>query len=647
MSNANLRDRFDFKSVAKHDFLASIVVFLVALPLCMGIALASGVPVAAGLITGIVGGIVVGLLAGAPLQVSGPAAGLTVIVYEVVTQQGLEFLGMVVLIAGGLQLAAGLLRLGQWFRAVSPAVIHGMLAGIGVLILSSQFHVMVDEAPKGSGLENLASIPEAIRKGLPWPALASEESRVVRRDLLQEVGLLHERQVQIGESAAEKLPANFDEDEIDSTALAQVSDEQRTLQADLSRTLEDVTEGKSLFNNARRYQQVRDAVESAVAKNAAAAEALTSGSWEEVRPTQREAARSLEAAAHRLKNHDWAAKVGLLTILLLVGWESLASKRLKLVPAPLVAICAVTALVAWLKLPVLYVAVPDSLWSEIHLPSLVVLRGAPLGALLQAGLVVAIVASAETLLCATAVDKLKPGPKTDYDRELAAQGIGNLVCGFLGALPMTGVIVRSAANVEAGGRTRLSAILHGAWLLVFVAALGFLLRAIPTASLAAMLVYIGYKLVKPQTIRELAKYGRGEVLIYLATVVMIVATDLLTGVLTGVVLSALKLLYTFSHLKTSTHTTLDGRTVLNLEGAATFLRLPQLADILENVPEDAELHVDMEHLHYIDHACLDLMMDWAKQHESVGGMLVIDWNSLHARFHDTPKGPLVRKSLSA
>src|SRR3954466_4539058 len=132
----------------RHDFLASVVVFLVALPLCMGIAIASGAPPAAGLITGIVGGLIVAPLAGSPLQVSGPAAGLAVIVFEIVQKQGLAALGAILLLAGAIQLLAGALRLGQWFRAVSPAVIHGMLAGIGILILVSQFHVMLDDSTK-------------------------------------------------------------------------------------------------------------------------------------------------------------------------------------------------------------------------------------------------------------------------------------------------------------------------------------------------------------------------------------------------------------------------------------------------------------------------------------------------------------------
>ena len=172
----------------------------------------------------------------------------------------------------------------------------------------------------------------------------------------------------------------------------------------------------------------------------------------------------------------------------------------------------------------------------------------------------------------------------------------------------------------------------GCW--SFVSLLAFLLRMIPTAALAAMLVYIGYKLVNFQAIRDLKKYGWGEVAIYVATVGTIVCTDLLTGVLTGIGLSAMKLLYTFSHLVTTLDVDAAKRkAVLSLEGAATFVRLPVLAEELERVPSDVELHVDFEHLDYIDHACLDLLINWEKQHEATGGSLVIDWDTLHANFH--------------
>lgn len=484
---------------AKQDFLASIVVFLVALPLCMGIAIASGVPVAAGLITGIVGGLIVGWFSGAPLQVSGPAAGLTVIVYQLVDDHGMIVLGASVLVAGILQMLAGALKFGRWFRAVSPAVIHGMLGGVGVLILSSQFHVMLDDSPKHSGIANLTSMPAA----------------------------------------------------------------------------------------------------------------------------------AFDAFAHR----DAAAGIGLLAMACLIAWKTLAKHRFALVPAPLIAIVVATGVVAAMDLPIARVDMPKSLSSAVQLPSLDLLQSIPFSVLVQAGVLIAVVASAETLLCATAVEKMKPDVPVDYDRELLAQGIGNTVCGLLGALPMTGVIVRSSANVESGGQTRRSTILHGVWLLAFVAVLGTMVRLIPTAGLAAILVYTGFKLINIQEIKRLKRYGWGEVGIYTATLGTIVATDLLTGVLVGIGLSVAKLLFRFSHLNALVMHGEGNYCILHLSGAATFLRLPTLASSLGRISAGREVHVDFEQLDHIDHACMDLLMAFAQRHEQTGGSLIIDWGTLHARVH--------------
>jgi MFS superfamily sulfate permease-like transporter len=500
---------FNDKGAWKHDLLASVVVFLVALPLCMGIAIASGVPpekaAAVGIITGIVGGIVVGLLAGSPLLITGPAAGLSVLVYELIQQFGWERLGLIVLLSGLIQLLAGLFKLGQWFRAVSPAVIHGMLAGIGVLIVASQFHIMLDDAPRENGLANIAALPDAV--------------------------------------------------------------------------------------------------------------------WRGIVPTEN-------------ANHDSAARIGLLTIAILMFWKKLAVGPLKMAPAPLVAVVAATLTTFALNLPIKQVELPPSILSAITLPSLTGLDAwAAWQPLLAAALSIAFIASAETLLSASAVDQMHCGPRTKYDRELAAQGVGNMVSGLLGALPMTGVIVRSAANVQAGARTNKSEILHGVWLLMFAAIFPFVLRLIPTASLAAILVYTGFKLVNLKVVEELRRFGASEVLIYAATVLAIVGKDLLTGVVVGIVLSIIKLLVTFSHLHVRVEDDpAEERVNLYLEGAATFLRLPRLAAALEAVPANRELHVHFEHLDYIDHACLDLLMNWQKQHEALGGSLVIDWESLTARI---------------
>jgi len=410
-------------------------------------------------------------------------------------------------LAGFIQLLAGIFKLGQWFRAVSPAVVHGMLAGIGVLIAVSQFHIMLDDKPRENGLANIASLPEAV--------------------------------------------------------------------------------------------------------------------WRGIYPTHN-------------ASHDVAARIGILTIAILAFWKVLVPKKLKGVPAPLVAVIVATLVTVTLSLPIKQVALPDNLFSAVTFPTVTELTSwASWQPLVIAAVSVAFIASAETLLSAAAVDQMHRGPRTRYDKELAAQGIGNMVSGLVGALPMTGVIVRSAANVNAGAKSSKSEILHGVWLLVFVCLFPFILRWIPTASLAAILVYTGYKLVDWRVVKELHKFGWSEVLVYAVTVLAIVLEDLLTGVLVGFGLSVLKLVFTFARLNIRQDVDPErNRTVLSLQGAATFLRLPKLAAALEKVPSDHELHVQFDRLDYIDHACLDLLVNWEKQHAAAGGSLIIDWESLNARFRD-------------
>lgn len=625
----------------KQDFLASIVVFLVALPLCMGIAIASGAPVAAGLITGIIGGIVVGSIAGCPLQVSGPAAGLTVIVYEIIQSIGLEMLGLAVLLGGAIQVVAGLLKLGQWFRAVSPAVIQGMLAGIGFLILASQFHVMIDDEPQGTGAHNLATIPQAIGKSLAMPKFAPVKVRELRSQLLHEVGELHRRQVNIQERLAEHAPhvpgadpAAAQNAEPPAVTMPELVERQQVLIEHLTALTGQVQQLRELSDQSKRSQRIQTALGEAQNESEAALAGMQDASLSEALALQKESIASFDNLLASLKNHHLAAALGVLTIMTILLWQAFAPKALKVVPAPLVAIILATFLATVFVIPVLYVEIPDNLWEDVRFPNLAMLSNAPWVELAEAAILIAVVASAETLLCATAVDQMQQESRTSYDRELFAQGVGNVFCGLVGALPMTGVIVRSSANIQAGGKTRLSAILHGVWLLLFVSALAFMLRLIPTSSLAAMLVYIGYKLINVKAIVKLREYGWGEVAIYAATVGTIVFTDLLTGVLTGIALSAMKILYTFSHLETDLSLAENGEksAVLKLKGSATFIRLPKLAAELEKVPEDVDLHVDFSYLDYIDHACLDLLMNWAKQHEAGKGRLVIDWGSLQSRF---------------
>jgi MFS superfamily sulfate permease-like transporter len=494
------------------DFLASIVVFLTALPLCMGISIASGAPVEAGLITGIVGGLLVGFLSGSSFQVSGPAAGLSVLVLEIVQSHGMSALGVILIIAGLIQIVGGFARLGQVFRAVSPAVVNGMLTGIGFLILLSQIYVMCDVAPKGSGLKNIIGIPDLV-------------SRVFQTG-----------------------SANSD-----------------------------------------------------------------------------------------------AALLGVVGVAILLLWKQLP-KKTQVVPAALVAVVAVSLIAAFRHSAVHYVQVPANIFSAIHIPSISSATKLGFWQVLESALALALIASAETLLSANAVDRLHNGRRTKYDRELIAQGIGNTLCGFLGALPMTGVIARSSVNVHAGAKTRASAILHGLWLLLFVSMLPGLLRLVPIASLAALLLVTAMKLIDVSAVRKLWDYGYRLVGIYLATVICIVCVDLLTGVMVGVVLSLAKLLYTMSRLEIHKISLANSHKVtLDLHGAATFISLPKLTGALESLPSDCELHISLEHLDYVDHACLELIMEWELQHMSTGGSLVIDWGELHAAFRHKSK----RRTLAA
>jgi MFS superfamily sulfate permease-like transporter len=507
----------------RHDAIASVVVFLVALPLCMGIAVASGAPPATGIITGIIGGLIVGALAGSPLQVSGPAAGLTVIVYEIIQEHGMEKLAVVVLLAGIIQMKWAWLQLGQWFRAVSPAVVHGMLAGIGVLIFASQFHIMIDDVPQGSGLDNLLSLPSAI-----WKGLVAEENTPM--------------------------------------------------------------------------------------------------------------------------NHHLAARIGVLTIAVIVLWNLYAPRMLKVFPGVLLGVSVATGATVLLGYDIAHVEIRSNLLTVIHLPSLSSLRYLFDPVVLGDALALALIASVETLLSATAVDQLHHGPRTRYNKELFAQGAGNALCGLLGVLPLTGVVVRSSANVQAGARTRASAIMHGAWLLLFVAFLPFILRLIPTASLGAVLVFTGYKLIDGNAVQELKRHGRSEVLIYAATLGMIVATNLLTGVLVGVGLAVAKLLYTTHDLDASLERDpSNGKLTLNLSGIATFVNLPSLATALEQIPPNADLQVRFGSLRRIDHACMNLLESWRKLHEASGGKVEMDWDALtmltYQRRKDAQEAAGLRKWL--
>ena len=505
----------------KSDLPASLVVFLVALPLSLGIALASNAPVMAGLIAAAVGGIVVGSLAGAPLQVSGPAAGLVVTVFALTEQVGGDWRAVcaITLMAGLVQIGLGSVRVARAALAISPAVVHGMLAGIGVLIALAQVHVILGGRPRSSALQNLRDLPGQV-----------------------------------------------------------------------------------------------------------------------------------------LDLHGAAALLGLLTLALLGGWSWLPWAALRRVPAPLVAVTLTTLLALGLGAEVERVdlrlddhvhpvqageQLPDPpaapVGDEGRLLSALSLPVWPSSltpwALCSAVIGLALIASVESLLCAVATDKLHTGPRARLDRELVAQGVGNTLSGMLGGLPVTGVIVRSSANVTAGARTRLSGILHGVWILLFVALLPFVIESIPKCALAALLVFVGVRLVNPHHVRDLRLHG--ELPIYLITVTGVVFIDLLAGVGIGFGCALLRLLWRMARVKVEVAS--GDPWEVRISGALTFLGVPRLLEALATVPVGARARVDLG-VTLLDHAGWEALDGWRRDHDRTGGSVELEGLPRVWSLHPAPQG---------
>ena len=242
---------------------------------------------------------------------------------------------------------------------------------------------------------------------------------------------------------------------------------------------------------------------------------------------------------------------------------------------------------------------------------------------------VAFIASAETLLSAAAVDRMHDGPRTRYDKELGAQGVGNLICGLLGALPMTGVIVRSSANVQAGARTRGSTMMHGLWILALVALAPVVLRAVPTAALAGVLVVTGARLLGFHHVKALWRdHGLLPAATWTATLVCVVAFDLLTGVLVGLGFAALELLPHLARpraLRLHADTRRDGDAAhVRLSGKATFLSVPKLARSLETAEGAPAVHLDVSALHHADHTCVEMIREWLQRRRRSGGAVTVE-----------------------
>lgn len=488
---------------SKHDFSSGLVVFLVALPLCLGIAMASGVPLFSGIIAGIVGGIVVGFLSNSHVSVTGPAAGLTAIVLTSVSTLGkFELFLTAVIIAGLIQIVLGLIKAGTISNYFPNNVIEGMLAGIGVIIFLKQ-------------------IPHAV---------------------------------------------GYDKDS----------------EGDL-----DFVE-KSGSNTITSF---------------------------------------LDSFANL---HMGAIIVSVVSLGILLLWEkNPAFKKFKSVPGALVAVVSGILLNEIFKQTSETLTIHNShlvslpiLQNIINFPTLFTLpdvSGFLSPAVWTVGATIAIVASIETLLCIEAGDRMDLHKRyTNPNKELKAQGIGNLLSGLIGGLPMTSVVVRTTANINAGARTKFSTIFHGLLLLVCVLAIPGILNKIPLASLAAILLLIGYKLAGIEKVKRFWSQGKYQFIPFISTIVAVVFTDLLKGVATGMIISFIFILR--GNLKRAYYYRKEsyksGEIIhLDLAQEVSFLNKAAIKLTLSHLPDNSTVVINASDSEYIAHDVLDLI----KEFKEIGG----------------------------
>ncbi|MEZ0607337.1 SulP family inorganic anion transporter [Fibrella sp. WM1] len=498
-----------FKSLAaykpqwfRYDLPAGVAVFLVALPLCLGIALASGAPLFAGLVAGIIGGLIVGFFSGSELSVSGPAAGLAVIVADSILKIGsYEAFLVAVMLAGAIQLGLGLLKAGRFSSFFPDAVIKGMLVGIGLVIILKQ-------------------IPHALGRDNDYE----------------------------GEFEFQQL-------------------------ADGENTLSEI------------YRAIATASPGAVV-------------------------------------------ISLISLVLLIIWERTAGRGVKFfqnLPAALAVVFLGVGLnyLFGLHMPDWYlgdsnehmVRIPlvktgDSFFSIFDFPDFSILSNPNVYTI---GATIALVASLETLLNLEASDRLDPYKRASSpDQELLAQGIGNLVSGLIGGLPITSVVVRTSANVFGGAKTRVSAITHGVLLCAAVFLAGSILNHIPLACLASLLIMVGYKLAKPTIFIKTWGDGLNQFVPFIVTVLGIVFTDLLVGIALGTVVGIVFILY--SNFQTTFLVVRNGKNVLiEFQKDLYFLSKPQLKETLRSLRPGDSVVVDGQHANFIDQDIYNILLDFREK----------------------------------
>lgn len=489
----------------KSDIPSGFVVFLVALPLCLGVALASGAPLFSGIIAGVVGGIIVGYLSGSNLGVSGPAAGLAVIVLSAIQSLGsFEAFLLAVVISGIIQIVMGVLQAGIVGYYFPSSVIKGMLAAIGIMIALKQI-------PHAVGYDNIID---------------------------GEISFIDHTPVQAGEN----------------------------IFSELIHMLGFINTG--------------------------------------------------------------AVIITVVSIAILLVWETAYFKSksiFKLLPGGLVVV------IVGIVLSMIFstregLSLSDEMYVNLPIPSEV---GGILGLLVfpdftrildpeiyTVAFTIALIGSIETLLSAEAADKMDPFKRiTPNNKELKAQGVGNIISGLIGGIPITQVIVRSSANVQSGGKSKLSTIIHGAILLVAALFLPHILNLVPLASLSAILLLVGYKLAKPSLFKSMFKLGYKQFLPFIVAVVAIIFTDLLTGIIIGMLFSVFNILmsnYRTPFIFEKSDKRKD-ELILKLGQEVSFLNKGALIQALSKVEKDSKVIIDASKSETIDYDIIEVVKDFEQQ----------------------------------
>ena len=484
----------------KHDFAAGLTVFLVALPLCLGVALASGAPLYSGILSGIIGGIVVSVISGSQLAVSGPAAGLTTLVSASIISLGnFETFLLAVIIAGLFQILIGVLKLGVFASYFPSSVIKGMMAAIGIILISKQ-------------------IPLALGYHQPdfWTS-----------------GFIQ------------------------------------------------IFTSKNFLGNLAEFN-------SNITRS--------------------------------------AVLISAISLAILIFLKQPKNKKFNIIPASLVVVIfgiVINYLLTYfgssyaLKTNQL-VSIPSNIFAEIKFPDFSkILSNSEIW---KDGILIGILATLETLLCIEAMDKLdKHNRITPVNRELIAQGVGNFLCGILGAIPLTAVVVRGSANIQAGAKTKVSSFVHGVFLLLSVLLIPFLINLIPYASLSAILILTGFGLTKLKIYKSLFKLGLKQFIPFISTIIIILVTDLLIGVSIGLLISVYYIIKeNFKENYNLEKNHLQGLDyyTLKLHSNVTFLNKVEIKNTLDKVPPYSELTIDGSDVHFIDYDVLEIISDFVtKAHD--------------------------------